>query len=177
MDEYKCEAYWDDIPTERENAVSYNELKQWWHTDERGVRLILHYLSGCDNGDNYVLIRSSKSKGFYKTDNTEEITAYKHECLNKGRSIFAPVRKINRILNANTKQMTMINNLRVIREERKLTQAAVCIFMKAFDEAFDVPMLSKMENGFCLPTPYQLQKLCELYGCQPSQLLETEFYY
>lgn len=177
MDEFLLERYWDDLPIDKCNAVSYDTLKQWWFTNERGVRLILHALSSFDNGDNFVLIRSGKSKGFYKTDDMEEIRAYKQECLNKGRSVFAPVRKINRILNANTKQMTMINNLRLIREERKLKQTAVCTFMKAFDEHFDVPMLSKMENGVCLPTPYQLQKLCELYGCQPSQLVETEFYY
>lgn len=177
MDEQKLNFYWDDIPTNRFEAVTYNVLKMWWGTNEREVRRILHALSGYDNGDNYILIRSGKSKGFYKTDDESEIKAYKQECLNKGRSIFAPVKKINRILKSNKTQYTLINNLRVIREERQLKQSTVCEFMQAFDEQFNEPMLSKMENGVCLPTPYQLGKLSEIYGCQPTDLIETEFYY
>lgn len=177
MNEYKLETYWNDIPTEKSEAVPYSILTMWWNMNEREVRRLLHYLSSYDNGDNYVLIRSGKNKGFYRTDDKEEIISYKHECLNKGRSVFAPIKKINRILRANKTQMSMINNLRVIREDRKLTQATVCEFMRAFDEAFDVPMLSKMENGVCLPTPYQLMKLSELYGCPAADLIETEFYY
>lgn len=177
MNDNQLEAYWNDIPTQKSDAVPYSILVMWWHTNEREVRRILHALSRFDNGDNYVLIRSGQHKGFYRTDDTSEITAYKRECLNKGRSVFAPIKKINRILRANKTQMSMINNLRVIREDRKLKQTTVCEFMRAFDEAFDVPMLSKMENGVCLPTPYQLMKLSEIYGCQPADLIETEFYY
>lgn len=177
MDEYKLNFYWDDIPTNRFEAVTYNVLKMWWGLNEREVRRVLHALSAYDNGDNYILIRSGRTKGFYKSDDEEEIKAYKQECLNKGRSVFAPVKKINRILKANKTQYTLKNNLRVIREDRQLKQTTVCEFMQVFDEHFDVPMLSKMENGVCLPTPYQLGKLAEIYGCQPTDLIETEFYY
>lgn len=177
MNELKLESYWNDIPTEKSEAVPYSILTMWWNMNEREVRRILHHLSSYDNGDDYVLIRSGQHKGFYRTDDVDEIRAYKSECLAKGKSVFAPIKKINRILKANTNQFTMINNLRVIREDRKLKQATVCEFMRAFDKAFDVPMLSKMENGVCLPTPYQLSKLSEIYGCPPTDLIETEFYY
>lgn len=177
MDEYKLETYWNDIPTNKNEAVTYPILKMWWGLNEREVRRTLHDLSSFDNGDNYVLIRSGKSKGFYKTDDRKEIEQYKQECLNKGRSVFAPVKKINRILNANTTQYSFINNMRIIREDRNLKQTTVCEFMQAFDEHFDVPMLSKMENGVCLPTPFQLGKLCEIYGCQPEELVHTDIYF
>lgn len=175
--EYKLEAYWNDIPTGKDNAVTYPILRILWNLNEREVRRVLHELSSYDNGDNYVLIRSGKSKGFYKTDDKKEIELYRQECLNKGRSVFAPVKKINRILSDDGKQFAMTNNLRVIREDRQLKQSTVCEFMQAFDEAFDVPMLSKMENGVCLPTPLQLQKLCVLYGCEPIELVNIDLYY
>ena len=102
--------YWEEIPIGRENAVTYDDLRDKWNKDKRTVRRILHDLSCIDTGDNYVLIRSGKSRGFYKTDDLDEIAAYRKECLNKGRSIFAPVKKCNRILNANGDQMEMFNS-------------------------------------------------------------------
>ncbi len=177
MDEFKLEAYWNDIPTSKADAADYPTLCAWWQTDERRVRQILHDLSRMDNGDNYVLIRSSANRGFYKTDNTDEIEAYKKECLNRGRNVFAPIRKINRVLSANDSQYSMMNNLRVIREDRNLRQAAVCAYMRVYDEAFDEPMLSKMESGRCLPTPFQLMKLSELYECVPSDLVMSDLYW
>jgi len=176
MTDYQLEIYWNDIPTDKKDAVKYDELCMWWHTSERNVRLILHELSRLDNGDDYVLIRSSRNRGFYKTDNREEIEAYKQECLNRGRNVFAPIRKINRILSANKTQYSLINNLRVIREYRNQKQTSVCAYMQVYDEAFDVPMLSKMENGVCLQTPYQLMKLAEFYGCEPTDLVCAELY-
>ncbi len=177
MYELKLENYWNDLPTNRADAASYDDLRMWWGLpNDRDVRHILHELSRFDNGDDFVLIRSGKCKGFYKTDDKDEIKAYKQECLNKGRSVFAPVRKINRILHANDTQFSLENNLRVIREERQLTQSTVVEYMRAFDEHFDTPMLSKMENGFCLPTPYQLARLSELYGCDPSSLIAVDLF-
>lgn len=177
MNELKLEVYWSDIPTNKKQAVSYDVLRMWWNTNPREVRRILHELSSFDNGDNYVLIRSGKNKGFYKTDDAETIKAYKQECLNKGRSVFAPIKKINRVLSAGSSQYSMINNLRVVREGLNIRQAQVCDYMQRFDEAFDVPMLSKMENGVCLPTPFQLARLAEFYGCDPQELVNIDLYF
>lgn len=174
----RLEFYWNDIPTEKSQAVTYDELTMWWNLkDKREIRKILHELSSYDNGDNYVLIRSGKSKGFYKTDDIETIEKYKRECLNKGKSIFAPVKKINRVLTANNSQYSMTNNLRLMRESLNIRQAQVCEFMKDFDDAFDVPMLSKMENNVCLPTPFQLAKLSEFYACEPTDLVNADLYF
>lgn len=174
----RLEFYWNDIPTEKSQAVTYDELTMWWNLkDKREIRKILHELSSYDNGDNYVLIRSGKSKGFYKTDDIETIEKYKRECLNKGKSIFAPVKKINRVLTANNSQYSMTNNLRLMRESLNIRQTQVCEFMQEFDDAFDVPMLSKMENNVCLPTPFQLAKLSEFYACEPTDLVNADLYF
>lgn len=176
MNEAKYELYWNDIPVGKENAVSYQDLTARWECNERSVRDILHDLSAYDNGDDFILIRSARAKGFYRTDDSDTIEAYKKECLNKGRSVFAPVRKINRVLNSNSTQMSIHNNLRVVRINKNVGQAEVCRFMKKYDSAFDKPLLSKMENGVCLPTPFQLSLLAKFYGCEPFEILNADLY-
>lgn len=175
-DEMILEVYWSELPTGKENAVDYPSLCLMWRMTERAVRNILHELSSYDNGDDFVLIRSGKTKGFYKTDDKAEIAAYRKECLNKGRSVFAPVRKCNRILRTDTKQFEMFNNLRVVREGLGMRQVAVCRQMREIDKGFDVPLLSKMENGVCLPTFTQLAKLAEIYGVEPSELVRADLH-
>ena len=173
----QLELYWSEIPVGKENAVGYLELKLMWDRNEREVRKILHDLSALDNGDDYILIRSAKKGGgFYKTMNADDIKDYKKECLAKGRSTFAPVKKINRVLNNNTDQISLTNNLRVMRELSGLKQSQTCERMKRFDRAFDESLLSKMENGICLPTVIQCKLLSEIYNCDPADLISYDSY-
>ena len=98
--------YWETIPVGRENAVSYTELAiRWGVHSNRVVRNRLHQLSAYDNGDGLVLIRSSNWCGFYRTDDRDEIAAYRQEVYNRARRTFAPFKKINRILGTNENQM------------------------------------------------------------------------
>ncbi|MGA4517390.1 helix-turn-helix domain-containing protein [Solibacillus silvestris] len=177
MDTSKLEMFWNDIPTEKSNAVCYEDLTKLWNTSERSVRSILHELSSFDAGDDYVLIRSARTKGFYRTDNIAEIREFKKEILNKGRSHFAPIRKINRILNANAEQKSLENNLRFYREAKGLKQSDVCAILKNYDSAIDNSMLSRFENNVCLPTPYQLAIIANIYECQPFELINADLYY
>ena len=172
----KLELYWQDIPVGEENAVTYEELCLMWGKDRRAVRSILHELSLYDNSDDFVLIRSGHSKGFYKTDDEATLLAYKKECIQKGRSNFAPVRKINRILKGNTEalQGSVFNSLKAVRIAKGLSQAEVCLRLKKYDRSIDTPMLSKMENGAFLPTPYILARLAEIYGVEPFELVMVE---
>lgn len=101
--------YYNSIPIGRENAITYPELCVLWGKSERQVRQILHDLSYIDNDDNYILIRSSHGKGFYKTDDVREIERYKKECINRAKRTFAPIRKINRVLNVNDMQLDLFN--------------------------------------------------------------------
>lgn len=106
-----CEKYWQEIPIGSQNAIDYTALCAMWNCRERTVRLILHELSRYDNGDGFVLIRSGKNKGFYRTSDRAEIESYRKECLNKGRSLFAPLKKCNRILSIDENQMWLELNL------------------------------------------------------------------
>ena len=171
--------YWEQIPVGRANAITYTELRELWHCSERAARETLHKLSHYDNGDDYILIRSGSCKGFYRTDDEAEIKAYKRECLNKGRSVFAPIKKINRVLNADAEQFSFENNMRVIRESRGMKQSEVCnrIQQMTHDNTFDKPLLSKMENGVVMPTPYHVILLARIYDVEPLELLDVNLYY
>lgn len=168
--------YWNDIPVGAENAVTYDQLCFRWGKDKRTVRRILHDLSVADNGDNYVLIRSGQGKGFYKTDDEETIKAYKKECLQKGRSNFAPVKKINRILKGNKEalQGSVFNNIKAVRLSRKMSQPEVCKRMRERGCSVDVPMLSRMENGMFIPLPYYLAVLAEIFECETLDLVMVD---
>lgn len=169
------EHYWQSIPVGEENAIEYPALCLRWGTNERTVRRILHELSKGDNQDNYILIRSGHGKGFYRTDDIPTILAYKRECLSKGRSIFAPIKKINRVLDSfDDKQADIFNNLKATRVSLGYKQEEVCKFMKQYDSRFDASVLSKLENGVFLPTPYQLSKLARFYGVQPHELIALD---
>lgn len=166
--------YWADIPVGRENAVTYDDLCVTWGENRRKVRRILHELSLYDNGDNYILIRSSKGAGgFFKTDNQAEIDAFRRECLSKGLSIFAPVKKINRVMRAdkNSLQMSFFNNLRAVRKAKEMKQTEVVEKMQEEFPHFDVPMLSKLENGCMIPGPAVLNELAEIYDVSPTDLI------
>lgn len=177
MNNIKLELFWSDIPTDKKDAITYDELTVLWNCRERQVRNILQELSSFDNGDNYILVRSGRNEGFYKTDDLHEIKEFKQECLNKGRSLFAPIKKINRVISANAEQFTVENNMRLIREEKGMTQAEVCQELNKYDKAIDKAMLSKMENAVCMPTPYQLSIMSRIYGCEPCELIKTDLYY
>lgn len=90
---------WETLPIGRENAISYGELCAMWNVGRRTARRYMQLLSEMDNGDEFVLIRSGNARGFYRSNDAEEIKAYKFEMLHKGRSIIAAVRKCERVLN------------------------------------------------------------------------------
>lgn len=176
MNEQLLELYWSELPTGKDNAVSYEQLCEMWGCEKRSVRRILHELSRYDNGDNFILIRSSQRTGFYKTDDPQDIAAYRGECLNRGKRTFAPLRKIDRVLAPLGGQLSMSNNLKAYRVARKMMQRDVCEQMQLIDPSFDEAMLSKMENDRCLPTPLQLAHLAAIYGCTPSELVNVNLY-
>lgn len=177
MDDSLLEMYWKQIPIGKENAITRPELVALWGMDDRAARKVLHELSHYDNGDDYILIRSSKNKGFFKTSDPVEIESYRKECINKGRSHFAPLRKINRVVaSMDANQFSIENNMRLVRTSLGMKQTDVVEQLLVYDHSIDCSMLSKMESGKCFPTPFQLFLLCRVYGCKPDDLVNTEVY-
>ena len=99
--------YWESIPIGRKNKAGYNDLMDIWGMSKRKVRYVLHELSKQDNGDGFVLIRSTADGGFWRTDDLEEIERYKSETVSRAVNTFAPLRKINRILSQDHDQMVI----------------------------------------------------------------------
>lgn len=171
------EQYWACIPVGKENAITYPQLEMRWGMNERSVRAMLAELSRFDNGDNYILIRSSAGRGFYLTDDPADIAAYKRECRSRAIKTFAPLKKINRVLADILPEeinYSFTNNLKLTRKAQGMTQDEVCDLMRVVDPAFDKSKLSRLENSYALPTPVQLHALARIYACEPSELVEVE---
>lgn len=101
MEKAKLYKYWDDIPTDDAGNVpaDYSTLCFLWKCDRRTVRGILAELSDFDNGDGFILIRSSHNVGFFKTQNREKIAAYRREVYARAMNTLKPLKKIKRVLN------------------------------------------------------------------------------
>lgn len=169
--------FYNDIPVGKNNAISKYALAGKWGKSEREVRRIIAELRAQDNGDNYIIISSSRNSGFYKTDDPKEIAAYKAETMNRARHTFKPLTKINRVLaeydNAN-QYVIEFNNLRAARLAAGFQAKDVVIKIKAHDPNFDKSLLSKIENNRCLPTALQLSIMAAMYGKTPAELAGVE---
>lgn len=158
--------YYNDLPIGKKNAVTKEQLMHRWDMSERAVRKIISDLRAMDIDDDFVLVSLSSGKGYYKTNDIEEIRAFKKEVTNRGRHTFKPLRKVNRIL-------AMQNSPNALKEKRlalNITTKEAIEYVKAVDPAFDKSLLSKIENGRCNPTNKQLFRLAELYESTPEEL-------
>lgn len=103
----ELQEFWDSIPIGRANRLTYSDFCDKWGVNRRCVRHIMHMLSEFDSGDGYVLIRSSQCRGFYKTNDADEIERYRREIISRAVNTFAPLKKINRVLGENENQMVI----------------------------------------------------------------------
>lgn len=166
------EQYWSSLPVGKESAITYEELCEKWQCSNRIVRRILHDLSAMDNGDDYVLIRSSQNKGFYLTNDMNEIEKYRKECMNRAKHTFAPLKKITRIQKDDGQRNLFENPLKSARLSKGLSQKDVCDFLKSKGTVIDTPLLSKYENSICSPTINQTMLLACLYEVDPYELMK-----
>lgn len=173
----ELERYWQSIPVGKQYAASYARLETMWHMSERKVRLMLAELSRYDNGDNYILIRSSGNKGFYRTDDPVDIAAYKRECRSRAIKTFAPLRKINRvqrIIDAESVNCSLFNNMQGVRQAQGMSQAELCRRLRQRGIFVDVSLLSKIENGYAMPTPVQISAMADILSCEPFELVAID---
>lgn len=92
MDKY------NDIPIGSKNAITRAELSRKWKCSDRDARRIIADLRAVDNGDDYIIVSHSSSKGYYRTNDVEEITHFRNEQGKRARKHFLPFKKINRVL-------------------------------------------------------------------------------
>ena len=171
------EKMYDSIPIGKENAITKEELQKLWSlSSERVVRRTVAELRKIDNGDNFVIVSLSNCKGFYRTDDPEEILKYKKETLNRAKHTFAPLGKVNRILMENDTQLELAapNKLKEAREAAGYKANEVVPIIRKYDPSFDKSMMSKIENNKCLPTRLQLSVMANLYKKPVAELTGVE---
>lgn len=172
------EEMYESIPIGKRNAVTKERLAEMWgYKTERHVREVIAKLRAMDNGDNYVILSSSHNKGFYRTDNVDEILAFKKETTNRARHTFRPLRKANRILkDMDSMQLEIVppNRLREAREATGLLQKDVIPIIKQHDPSFNKVIMSMIENNKALPTAQQLAVMSRLYNQSTADLIGME---
>ena len=88
----------NDIPIGADNAISRQALVHKWHMDDRHVREQIARLRAEDNGDEYIIVSHSNGRGYYRTNNPDQIRHYINETTNRARNTFKPLKKARRIL-------------------------------------------------------------------------------
>ena len=168
---------YESIPIGKENAISKERLQMLWgFTNERAVRKTIAELRKIDNGDNFIIASTSGCKGFYKTDDPEEILKYKRETLNRAKHTFAPLGKVNRILMESDTQLEFAspNKLREAREAAGLKAKDVIPIIQKYDPNFNKVTMSMIENNKAYPTALQLKLMSRLYKQSTTELVGME---
>lgn len=98
---------YNDIPKGRKNAISRQELAARWGVSDREVRRRVQELRCTDFYDNYIIISTSSGRGYYKTDDREEIRRYKNEIMRRATNTFKPLDRINKVLGCPGDQMSL----------------------------------------------------------------------
>ena len=88
----------EDIPIGADNAITRAALARKWNVDDRTAREIIARLRGEDNGDEYIIVSHSNGRGYYRTDNPEQIRHFYCETMNRARNTFLPLKKVRRLL-------------------------------------------------------------------------------
>lgn len=171
------EKMYDSIPVGKENAISKERLQELWgFTNERAVRKTIAELRKLDNGDNFIIVSTSGCKGFYRTDDPEDILRYKKETLNRAKHTFAPLGKVNRILMESDTQLEFAapNKLREAREAAGLKAKDVIPIIQKYDPNFNKVTMSMIENDKAYPTALQLKLMSRLYKQSTTELVGME---
>lgn len=89
-----------DIPIGRENAISRQDLTRLWHVDDRTARYRIAQFRNKMPADNYFVVSYSRGgvKGYYRTDNADEIMRYVAETCKRLSNTALPLTNAKRIL-------------------------------------------------------------------------------
>lgn len=90
--------YYKSIPIGRNNAITRKELALRWGVSDRLARRIVAKLRAEDNGDDYVIVAYSSRKGYFRTNQKEDIEHFEREICKRARNTFAPLKKARRVL-------------------------------------------------------------------------------
>jgi hypothetical protein len=98
LSQQKAKTLYGMLPIGSKNAISRKELSDLWGLSDRTARIVIAELRKMDFGDSYIIVSYSDGKGYYRTDDIDEIEAFAAEMRSRALNIFAPLRKANRII-------------------------------------------------------------------------------
>lgn len=156
--------HYESIPIGKENAISREALCALWGKNARSVRRTIEKLRRHDNGDDFVIVSTAHQAGYFRSNDREDIVAFKAEVTRRGKHTFRPLHKVNRILGVHENQLSTTNQLKMARIEANMKAVEVVTELKRLDDRFDASLLSKIENGLCMPTPDQMKVISRLYN-------------
>lgn len=164
--------FYDSIPVGRENAITRAELARLWGMSQDSVRHTIAALRAQDQGDDFIIFSSSspENPGYYKTDDAAERRAFMAETKSRAINTFKPLKKAQRIENGNSDQYSLCNNLKQYRKDKGLSNEMFCEALTAAGVPMSTPMLSRIENGHVLPSPYCAGLMAEIIGCDVAEL-------
>lgn len=88
----------NDIPIGRQHAITRAALARKWGLNDRKTRRVISELRKEDNGDGYIIVAYSSGRGYYRTNDLDEIDHFIREMTNRARNTFAPLKKARRVL-------------------------------------------------------------------------------
>lgn len=90
----------NDIPIGSENAISRNELAKLWCCDDRSARRRIAELRANTADDDMFIVSHSKNgvKGYYRTNNADEIRHYVNEGRKRLRNTATPIINAQKVL-------------------------------------------------------------------------------
>ena len=88
----------EDIPIGAENAISRKTLAAIWNLSDRETRRIVADLRTIDDGTDYVIVSVSRGKGYYRTQDIDQIKHFINEMTKLIRNTFRAIKTAKRIL-------------------------------------------------------------------------------
>lgn len=98
ISQQKARLLYGMLPIGSKNAISRQELSKLWSVSDRSARMVIAELRKMDFGDDFIIVSYSDGKGYYRTEDIQEIEAFAAEMRSRALQIFAPLKKANRII-------------------------------------------------------------------------------
>ncbi len=89
-----------DIPVGQENAISRSALAAKWGCSDRTARERIAELRCAEDAGDYVIVSHSRGsvRGYYRTDNPDEIEHFIREMEKRAKNTFRPLRRARLVL-------------------------------------------------------------------------------
>lgn len=90
----------NDIPIGSENAISRAELAKLWGVDDRRARERIATMRAKDSNDDMFIVSHSRNgvKGYYRTNNADEIRHFVNEGRKRLRNTATPIINARKVL-------------------------------------------------------------------------------